>query len=130
MGTNPRGLDPKALEKATEAYWDAQGGTMGGISAAIRAYLAAAPTIPQPLPPEPPPGFVRVRAAVAVGTKEGGGTGWCASGVHGQTDAENTGDASENWWGGNYRISFITADAPLPSQPAEIVASVETGDGE
>jgi len=82
--------------------------------------LLAAPA----LPPEPPSGFVRARFPIAVGTEEGGGVGWCASGVNGQTDAENTGDVSENWWGGNYRVSFITADVPLPLLPAEITGVV------
>ncbi len=35
-------LNHEALDKAFEAYWQADGGTFKGIEAAISAYLAAA----------------------------------------------------------------------------------------
>ena len=123
MGTEPMDLDPVALEKATEAYWDAQGGTTGGICAAIRAYLAAAPATPRTLPPEPPPGFVRVRIAAAVGVEDDGRIGWGADGQSGATDADLAGGVSH--WNGPFRLSYVTADVPLPDAPPEIVGTME-----
>ena len=68
------------------------------------------------LPPEPAPGFVRVRAVVWLdhdgGWQMRGGSHW-----------------TQKDWGYSNRgcqtLGYVTADVPLPPAPAEIVGSVE-----
>ena len=68
----------------------------------------------------PSPNTVRVRIAVAVA--ENGD--WCGYGGADNTDAKSSKYATEGMAEGR-RISFITADVPLPERPAEIQGVVE-----
>lgn len=122
MEPEPMDLDPKALDEAFKAFWEDAGGTTDGVEAAIRAYLAAASPAPRTLPPEPPPGFVRVRIAAAANE-----TGdWCCHGAR-DTHVEDAVIVAVDSIGGDRpRVSFITADVPLPEPPAEVVGSVES----
>jgi len=94
---------------------------------AIAAYVVAGgrellPVAPA-LPPEPPPGFVRARFPIAVGADGQ----WCVSAASAEQESESI--EATDWFrreGHPSRISFITADAPLPSQPAEIVGALVT----
>ena len=75
------------------------------------------------LPAEPPPGFVRARFPIAVGADGQ----WCVSAASAEQESESI--EATDWFrreGHPSRISFITADAPLPSQPAEIVGALVT----
>lgn len=83
---------------------------------------------PHALPEKPPEGFVRVRAAVAVG--ESGGyyvSGWTERELGGWREAgddEMNDHASDNVGDGAWRVSFVTFDAPMPTEPAEIVGKI------
>lgn len=72
------------------------------------------------LPTEAPPGFIRVRIAVAV----------CADGAWEASSAFTGGQRHEQAGDGldaPYRTSYVTADVPLPEPAAEIVAEVARG---
>jgi hypothetical protein len=72
-------------------------------------------------PNAPPPNTVRVRIAVAV---DAGGV-WAAWGAYMALDDDAAGMASRDFEVGTERVSFITADIPLPEKPAEIQGVVE-----
>lgn len=92
------------------------------------ARIAALLREPHALPETPPEGFVRVRAAVAVG--ESGGyfvSGWNELEFGGWKEMgydEMSDHASENVGDGAPRISFVTFDAPMPPAPAKIVGKI------
>lgn len=80
------------------------------------------------LPPAPPAGFVRCRAAVAVGRHGGYGVcGWIDENPSGWSRPEDelmSRAALHMAEDEGPRVSFVTFDAPLPPAPAEIVGKV------
>jgi len=114
-------LDPAALKLASWA-WFREAQLVHALPAAIRAYLAAAPATPRALPPEPPPGFVRVRVAAAAWSDGS----WQAEGSSG---CEKSGEdyRTSVWRRHNGRISIGILDIPLPAPGPEIVGTVERG---
>ena len=85
----------------------------------VRELFPVAPT----LPPEPASGFARARFPIAVGADGQ----WCVSAA--SHDQESESIEATDWFrreGYPSRVSFITADVPLPSSPAEIVGAVVT----
>ena len=76
-------------------------------------------------PAEPPPGFVRVRVAVAVGAAgEWAAMGFCDL----ETDADRVDRLeAEGATEPDDRISFITVDVPMPGTAAEIGGEVSDG---
>jgi hypothetical protein len=105
--------DEELSDELFRAYVTHNGGPTASflvVARCARALLAATP-----LPPEPAPGFVRVRVPVQ---KDIDGRFYIQAGImrNGRVCPYYTAAP----------VAFITADVPLPAAPAEVEGSVET----